>query len=208
MAATRSDGTREPSWYHVRPVRAAFAPICALSFGVALTAAACASRQQGTPIGMSDAVPEEPSPELRADPPSLTWPDFAAARAWPEAGPPRVSLGHWRDGTLIHVRVEPSSLAAYRELSVESGMPDGARVVAWHETPAGVLLGGDLLEKRSGRWMASELNADGALAPGDHARCIRCHDMAPTDHLFGVGALAGAPPAASAGRESITPELR
>lgn len=134
---------------------------------------------------MSDAAPEAPIAR-HVEAPRATWPDFAAARAWPEAAPAAVALGHRRDGTLIHVRVEPDGLLAYRELSAEAPMPDGARVVAWHEAPGGALLGGYLLEKHAGAWSAEELDANGALLPGDRAPCVRCHDMAPTDHLFGV----------------------
>jgi hypothetical protein len=107
---------------------------------------------------------------------------------------------------LIHVLVEPPALAAYRDLSAETAMPEGARVVAWHEAPSGALLGGYLLEKRSGAWVALELDAKGALVPGDHARCVRCHDMAPTDHLFGVRVAPQAAPAVSG--ESIAPDRR
>lgn len=85
-------------------------------------------------------------------------------------------------------------------------MPEGARVVAWHETPTGTLLGGYMLEKRGGAWAATELDAGGTLVPGDHARCVRCHDMAPTDHLFGVRQAPPAAPAVSG--ESIIPDRR
>jgi hypothetical protein len=143
---------------------------------------------------MSDAVPDKAA-EPEAAPRGAAWPDFAQARAWPEAAAPTVALGHRRDGALVHVRVEPAALAAYRDLSVEAAMPEGARVVAWHESRGGTLLGGYVLEKRAGTWAGLELDADGALVLGDPARCLRCHDMAPTDHLFGVPA--GAPPASS-----------
>lgn len=107
---------------------------------------------------------------------------------------------------MIHVRVEPSALRAYRELSAEAGMPDGARVVAWHEAAGGALLGGYLLEKRAGVWAGQELDASGALLPGDHASCVRCHDMAPTDHLFGPRAPRPMPPVPAG--ESIDPQQR
>lgn len=86
-------------------------------------------------------------------------------------------------------------------------MPDGARVVAWHESAAGVLLGGYVLEKRAGSWQAFEVGGDGALLPGNFAPCVRCHDMAPTDHLFGVRAPARPAPPAK-GAELIAPALR
>lgn len=117
-----------------------------------------------------------------------------------------MALGHRRDGTLIHVRVEPQALAAYRELSVETAMPEGARVVAWHEARTGALLGGYLLEKRAGAWAPLELDANGALVAGDHTRCVRCHDMAPTDHLFGLRAPPASAPSVSG--ESISLERR
>lgn len=187
-------------------MRAAFVPIRAVIVCVAAAlASGCGPKQPSTPIGMSDAAPEKARPPV-AEAPRLPWPDFAAARAWPEASAASVALGHRRDGTLIHVRVEPQALTAYRELSVETAMPEGARVVAWHETRAGALLGGYLLEKRSGAWVALELDAGGALVAGDHARCVRCHDMAPTDHLFGVRTPAA--PAPSVSGESISPERR
>ncbi len=154
---------------------------------------------------MSDAAPEQAAPAVVAVP-RAPWPDFAAARGWPEAAPATPALGHRRDGTLIHVRVEPSALTAYRELSAEAVMPDGARVVAWHETATGVLLGGYLLEKRAGIWSAQELDANGALVAGDHASCVRCHDMAPTDHLFGSRTTPPSTPAL--GGESIDPQRR
>jgi hypothetical protein len=86
-------------------------------------------------------------------------------------------------------------------------MPEGARVVAWHEAPTGALLGGYLLEKRGGIWSPQELDANGSLVPGDHARCVRCHDMAPTDHLFGSRSAPVAPSPA-ADTESISPAQR
>ena len=168
--------------------------------------AGCAASPRGTPIGMSDAVPEHAPPAAVAVA-RVTWVDFAVARAWPEAAPAAPALAHRRDGTLIHVRVEPNALPAYRELSAEVGMPDGARVVAWHEAPSGDLLGGYLLEKRAGAWSAREIDAHGALVPGDHTACLRCHDMAPTDHLFGPRSAPPAVPAAVNG-ESIDPQRR
>lgn len=187
-------------------MRAALVPIRAVIVGALLAVVSgCGAKQPGTPIGMSDAVPERSEP-AKERAPHAPWPDFAAARAWPEASPPSVALGHRRDGTLVHVRVEPAALTAYRELSTETAMPEGARVVAWHETPAGALLGGYLLEKRAGVWAALELDAGGALVPGEHARCVRCHDMAPTDHLFGV--RSAPPPAPAAVRESNAPVRR
>jgi hypothetical protein len=155
---------------------------------------------------MSDAPPE-PAPSARPATPKALWPDFAAARAWPEAAPAAVALGHRRDGTLVHVRVEPSGLAAYQDLSVEAPMPDGARVVAWHESAAGALLGGYVLEKRSGVWRAFEVGGDGALVPGNFAPCVRCHDMATADHLFGIRALTR-PAAPSKGAELMPPAPR
>ncbi len=85
-------------------------------------------------------------------------------------------------------------------------MPEGARVVAWHETEAGGLLGGYLLEKHAGVWSARELDANGALVAGDHANCVRCHDMAPTDHLFGPRSTPPSSPAL--GGESLDPQRR
>jgi hypothetical protein len=154
---------------------------------------------------MSDIVPEHDAPPLVVAPPRAPWPEFAAARTWPEASPPSVALGHRRDGTLVHVRVEPSALAAYRELSAASAMPDGARVVAWHEAAGGALLGGYVLEKRAGAWSALELDGTGSVVPSDHASCLRCHDMAPTDHLFGVRAAEPITPPIG---ESIDPQRR
>lgn len=204
-----------PSWYHAGLLRAAWAPLRALI--APLLFWACHAPEPGTPVGVSTAVPEPETPR-KAEPPSVAWPDFEAASAWPEAAPPTKSLGHRRDGTLIRVRVEPPALEAYRALSEESPMPDGARILAWHESPEGQLLGGYLLEKAGGTWRASELDARGALVPGDRAPCIRCHDMAPTDHLFGLRAAAppavaapavvAAPPAAQPPRESTASDQR
>lgn len=106
---------------------------------------------------------------------------------------------------MLHVLVEPPYLAAYRALSEETPMPDGARVVAWHQSARGELLGGYLLSKRSGEWSADELDAKGALLTGDRAPCIRCHDMAPADHLFGPRLAA---PASHVSGESIDPQRR
>lgn len=118
------------------------------------------------------------------------------ARAWPEAAPPVLALVHRRDGSLVRVRVEPTALQAYRNLAVDSPMPSDARVIAWHETSGGKLLGGYLLEKRAGVWAAQEIDASGGLVPGDGAVCLRCHEMAPTDHLFGLAPRPFAPAAA------------
>jgi hypothetical protein len=65
-------------------------------------------------------------------------------------------------------------------------MPDGARVAAFHESPAGQSLGVYVLEKRAGAWGAIELDAVGARLPNDGSACLRCHELAPTDHLFGI----------------------
>ena len=190
-------------------MRAALLPIRAVIVGLvtsALGVSACAAPEPKTPVGMSDNVPERAGPVPAVEAPRPQWADFAAARAWPEAAPPSVALAHRRDGALVHVQVEPSALAAYRALSVESGMPDGSRVVAWHETAGGVLLGGYLLEKRGGAWSAQEIDARGALVTGNHSSCVRCHDMAPTDHLFGV--RSPEPSAPAVGGESIDPQRR
>jgi hypothetical protein len=135
----------------------------------------------------------------------VPWADFARARAWPEAAPPALALVHRRDGTLVRVRVEPDGLEAYRNLSVDRPMPSDARVMAWHETGSGKLLGGYLLETRAGVWTAHEIDASGAVVPGSGAACLRCHEMAPTDHLFGLAPRAAGPPSAG---ESIAPDPR
>jgi hypothetical protein len=111
------------------------------------------------------------------------------------------------------VRVEPSALAAYQALSAESPMPDGARVMAWHEAAAGGLLSGYLLQKRAGVWSALEVDAHGYVVPGDRSPCVRCHDMAPSDHLFGPRSAVPSPPVLPLGSalgvgESIKPALR
>jgi hypothetical protein len=189
-------------------VRAAQAPIRAAIAGLwlalPLLCAACAATPTKTPIGMSDAAPE-PTATAQPEPPHVAWPDFAAARAWPEAAPAFVAMNHHRDGSMLHVRVEPTSFEAYRQLAVDSPMPDGARVVAWHETPRGDLLGGYLLTKHGEAWSGDEIDAKGGLLVADHAPCIRCHDMAPTDHLFGPRAAA---PATHVTGESIDPQRR
>jgi hypothetical protein len=64
-------------------------------------------------------------------------------------------------------------------------MPDGARVIAWHQSQGGQVVDGYLLEKRAGVWVAAVIDEQGALQPASHPACLRCHDMAPTDHLFG-----------------------
>jgi hypothetical protein len=115
------------------------------------------------------------------------------------------ALAHRRDGTLIRVRVEPKALDAYRALARDAPMPDGARVAAFHESPAGQLLGVYLLEKSSGAWAATELDAQGARLPNDGLACLRCHDLAPTDHLFGVTSRAPGRPAAPAGELNDAP---
>jgi hypothetical protein len=135
----------------------------------------------------------------------LPWPDFAAARAWSEAAPAVAALAHRRDGTLIRVRVEAPALEAYRALASDSPMPEGARVAAFHESPAGQLLGVYVLEKRTGAWVATELDAAGVRLPNDGSACLRCHDLAPTDHLFGVTSRAPGQAAAPAGELNDAP---
>ncbi len=164
----------------------------ALVAAFGLTAWACRAPEAQVPVGMSTATLDAESSRA-PEPPRARWADFAAARSWPEAAPRTQALVHYRDGTLIHVRVAPPGLDAYRALAEEAPMPDSARVMAWHESPAGELLGGYLLEKSGGVWRAREVDARGGLLPGDGARCLRCHAMVPTDHLFGVrGVLDGA----------------
>lgn len=212
MMQVAARGAGIASWYHVRLVRAASGQIQALIllFAIALLAplAACGGAGAGLPVGVSDAVPERSTP---APPPAPrpTWPDFEAARTWPAAAPATPARAHFRDGTLIHVRVEPPGLDAYHKLASESPMPADARVVAWHETRAGQLRGGYLLEKRQGVWSAHEIDAAGALVAGDRDRaaCLRCHEMAPTDHLFGTPQPAMAP-AGTTVTESISPAAR
>lgn len=203
-------GAGVASWYHVPLVRAARSQLQALILvpGLALLApvAACGGTRAGLPVGVSDAVPERSSP-ARPPPPRPAWPDFEAARAWPAAAPATPARAHFRDGTLVRVHVEPPGLDAYRQLAIESPMPANARVVAWHETHAGQLRGGYLLEKRQGAWSAHEIDAAGALVPGDRIACLRCHEMAPTDHLFGVP-QAPAVPAGATVPESISPSPR
>ena len=133
---------------------------------------------------------------MKVEPPRLPWPDFAAARNWSEAAPAVAALAHRRDGTLIRVRVEPAALVAYRALASDSPMPDGARVAAFHESPAGQLLGVYVLEKGAGVWAATELDAKGARLQNGGSACLRCHDLAPTDRLFGLTSrVPGQPPA-------------
>jgi hypothetical protein len=176
-------------------VRAAFAPIHGVISLVAwaawLALASCSSAPPRTPVGMSDAPPEAATP-VTISAPRPVWADFAAARAWPEAAPALPALAHRRDGTLIHVRVEASALEAYRALATDAPMPEGARVAAFHETPSGEFLGGYVLEKRAGVWSATELDARGAQVRNDGAACLRCHALAPADHLFGVTSRASA----------------
>lgn len=178
----------------------------ALGLGLGL---ACSPMAPQTPVGVSDAAPE-PEPPRAAPPPGPAWSDFAAARSWPEAAPPMRALVHRRDGAHIHVRVDPAipgALAAYRALSTETAMPEGSRIIAWHETSSGQALGGYLLQKRGGVWSPLQIDAQGSVMPNDGERddsaCMRCHDMAPTDHLFGTPHSSG-----SVETESIAPSSR
>jgi hypothetical protein len=148
---------------------------------------ACSTPPATAPIGTSAAV-DDGLPTAAHASRSKAPPELAAALTWPEAAPAALARGHRRDGSRIHVRVDPavpSALAAYRLLAVEAPMPEGMRIIAWHETPAGVALGGYLLAKSSGVWSAIEVDAVGNVIAADGARCVRCHDMAPCDHLFG-----------------------
>jgi len=195
-------GAHQPPWYHAGLSDAAFEPRARLS-NAALPflsllvplalGSGCATPAPQTPIGMSDAAAEREPRQVPKPPPGPPWPYFASALTWPEAALPFRALAHRRDGALIHVRVDPSvpeALASYRTLSVESSLPDGTRIIAWHETNEGRLLGGYLLEKRDRSWSALEVDAQGSVISGDRAPCMRCHDMAPTDHLFGLPASA------------------
>jgi hypothetical protein len=152
----------------------------------ALWLTACAGAPAGLKVGVSSAGSESSTPKVPA-PPRPPWPDFAQAKTWPEAAPPWTALGHFRDGTRVRVRVLPEVLTAYWALAAESPLPPDARVAAFHESPAGELLGAYVLEKRGGAWSALELDAQGGLVDGDPERCLRCHAQAPVDHLFGLG---------------------
>ena len=181
----RASLARVPSWYHAGLLRAASASNRAailLVFG----ASACSRAPLGPPVGVSDVVPEQAPPATKHEARSRSWPHFERARSWPEAAPALTALGHRRDGTLLRVRVVPAALDAYRALATDAPMPDGARVAAFHETRGGELLGAYILEKKAGVWGAVELDALGAEVPSDERACLRCHDLAPTDHLFGV----------------------
>lgn len=103
------------------------------------------------------------------------------------------------------MRVEPTALAAYRALASDAPMPEGARVAAFHESPEGRLLGVYVLEKRSGAWAATELDAHGARLSNDGSACLRCHDLAPTDHLFGLTSRAPGQAPAPAGELNDAP---
>ncbi len=148
------------------------------------------SAAPATPVGVSSFEAEPAAAPAKARPALATWPAFAQAQTWPEVAPPVPALQHYRDGTRIRVRVEPASAEPYRALATESPMPDGARVAAFHETPAGDLRGVYVLEKQNGAWTALSLDARGTALPVDTARCVRCHALAPTDFLFGVIARA------------------
>jgi hypothetical protein len=206
-------GTRRSSmcrsWYHVGVVPAARAPLPAaialIWISVALVGFGCARGAATSPVGVSTAEPDR-EPSARPEAPRVRWPDYAAAQTWPEAGPPSIALEHRRDGSLIQVRVEASALAAYRGLTVEAPMPEGARVMASLKSPRGAPLGSYLLEKRGGSWSAIELDAEGGVIPGDRGDCLRCHALAPTDHLFGLPRAAVAAPAG--GEESLAPAVR
>lgn len=177
-----------------------------MPFG-ALLSIACARGPVTRPVGVSSAEPEHAQPAVTAPAaPRQRWPDYEAALAWPAVGTPSPALGHRRDGSRLEVRVEQQGLAAYRELAVESPMPEGARVVAWLRSPRGAPLGGYLLEKRAGVWKALQLDAEGSVVPGDGAACLRCHELAPTDFLFGPPQRSPAAPAGAA--ESLTPSER
>jgi hypothetical protein len=149
----------------------------------------------------------EPPRAAKPEPTRKPWLEFTNARGWPQAAPPFIATAHHRSGYLLEIRVEPSALAAYQALAVDAPMPDGARVVAWRKTPDGQLSGGFELEKRAGIWSARELDASGAVLPSDTAPCLRCHDMAPTDHLFGPPRKAEAD-GSRREREAIVPEVR
>ncbi|MDF3069997.1 MAG: hypothetical protein K0R38_5598 [Polyangiaceae bacterium] len=164
----------------------------------------CGAAPPARLVGVSDAVPEPPGNPVLPTPTRAVWPELEAARAWPEAAPAFLALSHRRDGSLVHVRVDPAALSAYLSLAVDAPMPEGARVIAWHEAPSGQVLDGYLLEKRAGAWSAAVIDARGALLRGPHASCLRCHDMAPTDHLFGRRA----PQPASTHTESFGAERR
>src|SRR4051812_49872091 len=80
--------SRVASWYHARHVRAALASIHAVIVSIVagvLAVSACAAPEPKTPIGMSDSAPDHEGPAPVVAPARPPWPDFAAARAWPEA---------------------------------------------------------------------------------------------------------------------------
>lgn len=149
----------------------------------------------------------EPPHSAKPAPTREPWLEFTNARAWPQAAPPFTATAHHRPGCVLEIRVEPSALAAYQGLAIDSPMPDGARVVAWRKTPDGQLSGGLELEKRGGAWSARELDAGGSVLQSDTASCLRCHDMAPTDHLFGPPRTP-APAGTRREREAIDTEVR
>lgn len=197
------------SWYHACALPAARAllpaAIALIGLSVALLGAGCSRGGAASPVGVSTAEPDH-EPSAPPEAPHLRWPDYAAAQAWPEAGPPSTALEHRRDGSLIQVRVEPSALGAYRDLTVETPMPEGARIFASIKSPRGAPLGSYLLEKRGGSWTATELDAEGGVVPGDRADCLRCHALAPTDHLFGLPRATATTPVG--GEESLAPSVR
>ena len=83
----------------------------------------------------------------------------------------------------------------------------GGVLWAWQRSePGSEYLAGYLLEKRDGIWTAQELDARGGLVASDAGLCLRCHQLAPTDYLFGL--QAAAPPPAAGLEESITPPAR
>ena len=119
---------------------------------------------------------------------------MAEMRSWPAVSEPSLARGHFAEPQLAEVRTSPESRATYGALVVDQPMLDGATLAMLHRDARTSIAGPIfVMQKQSGTWTYFVLGADGEVtAQGALDFCERCHALAPTDHLFGLGP--GSPP--------------
>jgi len=84
----------------------------------------------------------------------------------------------------VTVRVSEPARGSYAALVTDTTFPEGTVIAELPTGPDGL---GYAMQKQSGAWTYTELDArGGVLASGALPFCAACHSQAPSDRVFGL----------------------
>lgn len=123
-------------------------------------------------------------------PPPPKWHRFSDVASWPPQTRP-FRTEHLTGARWAVTHASPEAASAYATLVAGATLPDGSALVqALSETEGAEPVEFLVMERSAGTWDYLALDGDGRRAESlEPALCRRCHQEAPSDEVFGVGAV-------------------